>query len=98
MDQKGLYINVIFNKVAFTHAFIDNGCLCYMTVSLKFAKKADLQYILINPQRLQQATGIQDHTITEVAYRSLDIDSHRQERVFAYIIPGQYEDVIIGLP
>jgi transposase InsO family protein len=98
MDQKGLYINAIFNKVAFTHAFIDNGCLCYMTVSSKFARKADLQRIPIKPRRLQQATGVQDRAITEVAYGSLDIDGHRQERVFAYVIPGQHEDVIMGLP
>jgi transposase InsO family protein/predicted aspartyl protease len=98
MDQKGLYVNAIFNKDTFAYAFVDSGCLCYMTVSSKFAKRAGLQRIPITPRKLQQVVGAQDRAITEVAYGSLDIDGHQQDRIFAYIIPGQHEDVIIGLP
>ena len=42
MDQKGLYINAIFNKDTFIYAFVNNGCLYYMTISSKFAKRAGL--------------------------------------------------------
>ena len=98
MDQKGLYVNAIFNKDTFAYTFIDTGSLCYMTVSSKFAKRAGLQRIPITPRKLQQVVGIQDSAITEVAYRSLDIDGHQQDYVFAYVIPGQHEDIIIGLP
>ena len=42
MDQNRLYINIIFNKDTVIYAFIDSGCLYYMTVSFKFAKKAGL--------------------------------------------------------
>ena len=98
MDQNGLYVNAIFNKDTVTHAFIDSGCLCYMTVSSKFAKKAGLQRISITRRRLQQVAGIQDQAIAEVAYGNLDIDGHQQDRVFAYVIPDQSEDVMLGLP
>src|ERR1700756_1020606 len=98
MDQNGLYVNAIFNKDTVTHAFIDSGCLCYMTVLLKFANKASLQCISITCQRLQQVAGIQDPAITEVAYGNLDIDRHQQDRVFAYVIPNQSEDIMLGLP
>jgi predicted aspartyl protease len=98
MDQNGQYVNAIFNKDTFAYAFVDGGCLCYMTVSSKFAKRAGLQRIAITPRKLQQVVGTQARAITEVAYGSLDIDGHQQDRVFAYIIPDQHEDIIIGLP
>ena len=77
MDQNGLYINAIFNKNTITHAFINSGCLYYMTVSSKFAKKAGLQCISISPQKLQQTAGSPNQSFTEVAYRNLDINRHQ---------------------
>ena len=52
MDQKGLYVNAIFNKDTIMYTFIDNGCVYYMTISFKFAKRAGLLYIPIIPRKL----------------------------------------------
>ncbi len=36
--------------------------------------------------------------ITQVGYANIDIDGHKQKTVYFYIIPGQSDDVMLGLP
>jgi hypothetical protein len=34
MDQIGLYVNIGINLLHYTHAFVNNGCLCFI-IALK---------------------------------------------------------------
>jgi hypothetical protein len=34
--------------------------------------------------------------ITEVAYGPMDIGGHQQDRIFAYVVPGQSDNLILG--
>ncbi|KAF4492009.1 Transposon Tf2-6 polyprotein [Colletotrichum fructicola Nara gc5] len=79
-------------------ALYDDGCHCYMSISLKLARKLRLPTIDITPRDLLQVSHVQKRAITQVAYFDIDIDGHKQQRVFAYVIPDQTEDVILGIP
>ncbi|KAF4886621.1 Transposon Tf2-6 polyprotein [Colletotrichum fructicola] len=98
MDQEGLYVNIGINTTYFTRALYDDGCHCYMSISLKLARKLRLPTIDITPRDLLQVSHVQKRAITQVAYFDIDIDGHKQQRVFAYVIPDQTEDVILGIP
>ena len=98
MDKPGFYVNIGINGVRYTRAFIDSGCLCYMSVSERFADQLRLPRIKIPPRGLQQFATEAPEAIKEVGYASIDIDGHKEARVFFYIIPGQYDDVVLGLP
>jgi predicted aspartyl protease len=98
MDQRGLYVNIGINEIHYTKALVDNGCHCYMTISKSCAKKLQLPRISIPPRSLTQVNTTSDNAISEVTYFSMDIDGHKQQRVFCYVIPYQEDDVILGLP
>lgn len=98
MDQEGFYINIGFNKLTYTKALIDSGCGCYMAVSEKFARQAQLPRIEIPPRDLEEVGTTTKGAITQVAYADIDLDGYEQQRVYCYVIPRQTEDVILGLP
>jgi predicted aspartyl protease len=98
MDKPGFYVNIGFNGTHYTKAFVDNGCLCYMAVSEQFANRLHLPRIKIFPRSLQQFATLEKDAIREVGYTAMDIDGHKEDRVFFYIIPGQHDDVVLGLP
>jgi predicted aspartyl protease len=98
MDQQGLYVNIGINGTHYTKALIDDGCHCYMTISKSYARQLQLPRISISPRSLAQVNTTAEDAISEVTYFSLDIDGHKQQRVFCYVIPNQEDDVMIGLP
>ena len=86
MDKLGFYVNIGINRVRYTWAFIDSGCLCYMSVSECFANQLRLLRIKIPPWGLQQFATEAPKAIKEVGYASIDIDGHKEAWVFFYII------------
>ena len=98
MDGDGFYINFGFNGMYYTQALVDCGCLSYMTVSKRLADQLQLPRINITPRNLQQVNYTAIGAITQVGYANIDIDGHKQKTVYFYIVPGQSDDVMIGLP
>jgi transposase InsO family protein len=96
MDRKGMYVNAWIDRVHEIQAFVDSGCLCFATVSDRFAQKAKLQRIAIKRRPLHQVVDEQEPIyIDTVVHFKLDIDGH-EEFMFAYEIPGQEDDVMLG--
>ena len=99
MDQPSFYVNILINSLNSSYALIDTACGCYGSFSLRFANKARLLRIRLNePRSLDGVVGETDSKIEEVAYVDIDVDGHKQQRCFFYIIPNQTDDVILGLP
>jgi predicted aspartyl protease len=87
MDQKGLYINIGINDTFFTQAMFDDGCHSYMAISKSLQEKLQLPTLLIRPKTLEQVAGKEYNAVNHVAYFDIDIDGHKQQRVWAYVIP-----------
>ena len=98
MDQTGIYVNFGVNGLHFTRAMFDNGCHSYMAISDRLQRKLQLPTLLIRPRTLEQVAGVDYNAINRVSFFDIDIDGHRQRRVWAYVIPQMQQDVILGLP
>jgi len=98
MDGNPFYINFGINGIHYTKALVDSGCLCFATISLSLARRLRLPRIPITPRDLAQVNVTVKGAIREVAYADTDIDGHKLNRVFFYIIPNQEDDVILGRP
>ncbi len=98
MDSNPFYINFGINGIHYTKALINSGCLCFATISLSLADHLRLPHISITPCDLAQVNVTVKSAIREVAYTDTDIDGHKLNHVFFYIIPDQEDDVILRRP
>lgn len=98
MHREGIYVNIGINKLYYTRVLIDSGCSCYATVSERFANRSSLPRIPIRPRDLIGVNTITKNAITQVTYFDIDIDGHQQKRVFAYVLPDQTDNIILGTP
>jgi hypothetical protein len=98
MDGNPFYVNFGINGIHYTKALVDSGCLCFATISLSLARRLRLPRISITPRDLEQVNVTVKGAIREVAYADTDIDGHKLNRVFFYVIPDQEDDVILGRP
>ena len=87
MNGNPFYVNFGINGIHYTKAFVDSGCLCFATVSLSFARRLRLPRIPITLRDLEQVNVTVKDAIREVTYIDTDIDGHKRNRVFFYIIP-----------
>lgn len=98
MDGEAFYINFGINGAYYTKALADSGCHCYASISQSLADRLSLPRIPIPPRDLEQVNVITKKSIKYVTYASTDIDGHKRNRTFFYIIPGQQDDVLLGRP
>jgi transposase InsO family protein len=98
MDQEGLYVNIGINSLFFTRAMFDDGCHSYMVISERLQQKLQLPTLLIRPRRLEEVAGKEYGAVDKVAHFDIDIDGHKQQQVWAYVIPRMEQDVLLGLP
>src|SRR4030088_1630121 len=54
MDGQPFYINFGINRIHYTRALVDTGCLCFATISRALAKRLHLPRIEITPRDLAQ--------------------------------------------
>ncbi len=78
---------------------IDSGSESYGLINARVATKLDLPHLLVRERGMitfNKPTGVQ---ISEVAYCSLNITSHRQSHVFFYVVPQLFNHrIILGRP
>src|SRR6266516_2610558 len=97
MDGDPFLVNIRLNGTDFSSALIDNGCLCYGTISDQLFHSLRLPRIEIPPRELEGISSTQNGgRIDSVTFAEIDIDGHQQKRVFFYVIPGQSYDVVLG--
>jgi hypothetical protein len=90
-------VSALVNNMAFAETLIDTGCLLYGLCNPKFASKNRLQCLKIAPRSI---TGV-DRKLTavtdEVVAIELDSDRHKEEKVFLYVSPIGYYNMILGM-
>jgi transposase InsO family protein len=69
-----------------------------MVISKYLQQKLQLPTLPIKPRTLEQVAGRKYDAVNQVAYFNIDIDGHKQQRVWAYVIPGMEQSVLLGLP
>ncbi|KAL5594234.1 uncharacterized protein BROUX77_007591 [Berkeleyomyces rouxiae] len=96
MGARGTYIDVVLNKTCSTSAFVDSGCLCLATVSPRTATRAHATILPICPRPIAQVVDDRNPpVIDQVAVFDLGLGG-LDEKLYAYIVPGQTEDLILG--
>ena len=98
MEGPLFYTETLVNDTYFVKTLIDNGCGSYVLMSERYAKKMKLDTISIEPRPVKGVIASMNGEIREVARIDLDIGGYQMRRVFAYILPGQTDDLILGRP
>jgi transposase InsO family protein len=91
-----MYLDTIVDSTENTSAFVDNGCLCFAVISERFARRKHISTLPITRRTLEQVSATADPVfIDRVAHFTIDIHGF-EERIFAYVIPNQSDDLILG--
>ena len=91
-----MYIDILINSITSTRALCDSGCQCFATVSEQFVKERGLDALSIQPKPLEQVTTTKNRPmIRQIAVFIADIDG-MEEKIVAYVIPGQIDNIILG--
>ena len=95
LDTDGMYINILINSITSTLALCDSGCQCFAIIFEQFVKEKGLDASSIQPRPLEQVTTIKNRPmIWQIAIFIADIDG-MEEKIVAYIIPGQIDNIIL---
>ena len=94
MDGPLFHTDVRFGN-EFITSLIDQGCSSYATVNPATVRRHKLQTLPISPRSIIGFLK-EKQTITRVAYGPMDISGHQQDQVFAYVVPGQSENLILS--
>ena len=91
-----MYIDILINSIISTRALCDSGCQCFATVSEQFVKERGLDASSIQPRPLEQVTTTKNRPmIRQIAVFIADIDG-MEEKIVAYVIRGQIDNIILG--
>ena len=95
MDGPLFHTDVHFGN-QFTTSLINQGCSCYATVNPATVRRHKLPTLSIPPCIITGIFQGKRRMITQVAYGPMDVGGHQQDHVFAYVVPGQSESLILG--
>ena len=98
MESSLFHTDVIVNGLYNARALIDNGSGCYASINPRVARRMKLQTVPITPRSIGGVftNGISE--VTEVAKFSFDVGGHVTHDAFAYVLPKQHEDLLLGRP
>lgn len=89
-------MDTTLNHTVFTSAFVDLGCLCLATISMRTAVRCKASILPISPRSIAQVVNKPNPPVIDcLAVLCLGFGGY-DERNFAYIIPGQKENLILG--
>jgi hypothetical protein len=98
MDREPFVVLVLIDSYSFTNTLVNTSYLSNRLCDPHFTRKNSLTCLKIITR---QVTGIDrklmDET-DEVVAIEINLDSHRQEKVFLYIVPISDYDMILGMP
>ena len=97
MDGEPFIVSALIDGCSFAETLIDTGCLSHRLYDPRFIRKNKLTRLKIT---LRQVIGI-DGKLTavtdEVIAVNLDLDSHREEKVFLYMSSIGHYNIILGI-
>ncbi|KAI0991256.1 hypothetical protein K3495_g16931, partial [Podosphaera aphanis] len=98
MDGQPFVITAFINDISFANTLIDTGCLSYGLCGSDFAQKNNFARLQIKPREVMGFDGKIASCVDKVAVVDIDLDGHRQSKVFLYIAPIGHYDMILGMP
>jgi len=98
MESRLFHAHAIINDVYNARALIDNGSGCYATVNPRVVQRMKLTTTPISSRPIGGVFEKGTRAVTEVAKFSFDIGGHATHNAFAYVLPGQHEDILLGRP
>ncbi|KAI0994838.1 hypothetical protein K3495_g13345 [Podosphaera aphanis] len=98
MDGQPFAVKVFINDIIFANTLIDSDCLSYGLCDSRFAQRKNFARLKIKPREVIGFDGKFASSVDEVAVVDIDLDGHRQSRVFLYISPIGHYDMILGMP
>ena len=87
---------VIVNRTDSVPALIDSGSNTFALINNSTARRLHLERLPIEPRMLQGVAS--DLMLSEVVKFDLDVAGSVTYDGFAYVVPGQAEDLILGTP
>ena len=96
LNTDGMYIDILIISITSTRALCDSGCQCFTTMSEQFVKERGLDTSSIQSRPLEQVTTTKNRPmIQQIAVFIADIDG-MEEKIVAYVIPEQIDNIILG--
>jgi hypothetical protein len=86
MNSPPFLVSTLVNGTCFAKTLVDCGCLAYGIIDSHFVTKHNLKCMPIEPRSITSFKGVSTSYITEVAWMSIDINGHREEKVFFYVV------------
>jgi len=98
MDGEPFIISALIDGCSFAEILIDTGCLSHRLYDPRFTRKNKLTRLKITPRQVTSVDGKLTAVIDEVIAVNLDLDGHREEKVFLYVSLIGHYDMILGMP
>ena len=98
MDGEPFVVSALINDISFASTLIDTGCLSYGLCDPRYARKHNLARLRIQPREVTAFDGKVSASVDEVVVVTLDLDGHRESRLFMYVVPIGHYDMILGMP
>lgn len=98
MECALFYTTTFINDTATATTLVDDGSQSYAQISESLAKKLSLPLTKTEPRILGGVIQGPTTMISHVTHFSLDIGGIKLARVFAYVVPRQHEELILGRP
>jgi len=98
MECPLFYTTTFINDTDTATTLVDDGSQSYAQISERLAKKLSLPLLETAPRILGGVIDGPTTTICHVTHFSLDIGGVKLPRMFAYVVPNQHEELILGRP
>lgn len=98
MDGDLFHTVALINDHSQLCALIDPGSSAFATISQKHIHKLKLKTHPLTPRVIRGVLNNISGVIHQVASMTLDIGGLKTEKVWAYVVPNQNEDLILGMP
>jgi predicted aspartyl protease len=96
MEAPLFYTHSIINGKAVAKTLVDNGSQAYATIREDIVKKNGLELLDITPRQAIGWTSSNTATIQKVARFEFDVGGVGRRRAWAYVVPNQGEELILG--
>ena len=98
MDGEPFIISALIDGCSFAEILIDTGCLSHRLYDPRFIRKNKLTRLKITPRQVTGVDGKLTAVTDEVIAVNLDLDGHREEKVFLYMSLIGHYDMILSMP
>ena len=96
MESPLFRVDAVINGIGISPALLDSGSGPYAIVNPSFVRKFNCSTFRISPRSLGGVGG--ETLVTEIYHFSLDLDGHKQHRIYAYVVARCPQPLILGLP